>query len=176
MCMNTCVFRERFGAKPQDRCWRVTGKHTLLAWKRLLQLCLQGLDPVGETFRRCGSYKHTHANQLGLTLKKFPPFRFDGNRWSSEKQIWRLTVVLSPVLCPLPFSHVSLGCLRRRRRSVQTSSIGTPLPGCLGMTSPQWFMAGQRGMWPGTSSSAGTSLRFCNAPPLCPLTNTRTGT
>lgn len=44
------VFREWFSAEPEDRCWRVTGQHALLAREGLLQLCLQGLDPAGETF------------------------------------------------------------------------------------------------------------------------------
>lgn len=48
--LSACLFRERFRAKPQDRCWRVTGQYSLLAWQGLLQLCLQGLDPAGETF------------------------------------------------------------------------------------------------------------------------------
>lgn len=42
--------REWFGTKPEDRCGRITRKHSLLAWKGLLQLCVQGLDPAGETF------------------------------------------------------------------------------------------------------------------------------
>ena len=45
-----CVCREWFSAEPEDRCWRASGQHALLAWKRLLQLCLQGLDPAGEAF------------------------------------------------------------------------------------------------------------------------------
>ena len=42
---------------------------------------------------------------------------------------------------------------------LQTSSTGTRLPECLGMTSPQWFMAELLAMWQGTLFSAGTSLR-----------------
>lgn len=59
-----CLFREWFSAKPKDRRRRVTGQHALLAWEGLLQLCLQGLDPVGETFR--WSVAHT------LKFKHFP--------------------------------------------------------------------------------------------------------
>lgn len=66
-----CLFREWFSAKPKDRCRRVTGQHALLAWEGLLQLCLQGLDPVGETFRWSGAHtqSQTFSCSAGLTLK-----------------------------------------------------------------------------------------------------------
>lgn len=38
-------------------------------------------------------------------------------------------------------------------------STGTPLPECLGTTSPRWFTGKRLGMWPDTSSSGGTSPR-----------------
>lgn len=63
---------------------------------------------------------------------------------------------LTASLSPLSFSILSSPFC-----SVQTSSTGTRLPECLGMTSPQWFMAELPGTWPGTLFNVGTLPRFC---------------
>ncbi len=79
--------------------------------------------------------------------------------WQMQNYNESFTGNVTPSDCPFAFCPLtvigSLACFC----SVQTSSTGTRLPGCLGMTSPQWFMAELLGMWPGTSSSAGTSAR-----------------
>lgn len=85
------LHRERLGSEPEDRRGGAARQHPVLARQGLLQLCVQRLDPAGETLRWCAGHDNTSILskpiEPGFTSHApFPPAPFRLHRQVPNSQ------------------------------------------------------------------------------------------